>query len=400
MQSFESRFPHAGIKNIKIYYWLTLLTSCWFVEGNWFFFWTKFISVTQLGLLFALLTVLNLVLEIPTGALADKIGRKKVIVLAFLFEAVGLLILSLSFDIWSLTLGGIIHTTGMALFSGSMEALIYDTMLEQKNEAEYDKVVAKSDQIAIVTSAVTIIAGGAMYLVNFRLPYLMWAGATFGAMILSMKIRETDFSTEMIGNYLGKLVDGTKQLFINKLRPYLILVFLLLGVYYVYDWGLVKPEMAIQFGFYSNEQSVVWAVTALLGTWLLGKLPLIRKRVRNNLLGVRMVTLMMASGFLLGFFPIGWWGFGALLLIEMAGTLAYPWISIIVNQEIDSGHRATTLSALSFVTKIPYVLSMVLISEVVAKDEIKWVSFIIGLLIILGVGIGKITEKYYNLKTS
>lgn len=64
-------------------------------------------TITQVGMLFAILSFFGLILEIPTEAIADRFGRKATVVAAFITQSVGLLLISTASGFWTLALGGL-----------------------------------------------------------------------------------------------------------------------------------------------------------------------------------------------------------------------------------------------------------------------------------------------------
>lgn len=103
----------------------------------WPLVYSQYITFTQLGLIYSAAFIWQTILELPSGALADMIGRKKTVVMGFVFRFFGFvsIILSSSF-IWFLV-AELLDKTFEALYSGSNQALIFDSLKEQGLEAEF-----------------------------------------------------------------------------------------------------------------------------------------------------------------------------------------------------------------------------------------------------------------------
>ena len=80
------------------------------------------------------------ILEIPTGTIADYIGRKHSLILAAGINAVGVLVYSSSPNFFIFMVGETLWATAVALYSGAGEAFIYDT-LKDINETEKSKKI-------------------------------------------------------------------------------------------------------------------------------------------------------------------------------------------------------------------------------------------------------------------
>lgn len=85
------------------------------------------LGLTQVGYVFATYAAVTTVLELPTGGLADALGRKPVLLLATVFDAglpAGLL---LGHRTWHFLLGAAVGAVGRALLSGPLESWYVDT---------------------------------------------------------------------------------------------------------------------------------------------------------------------------------------------------------------------------------------------------------------------------------
>lgn len=98
-------------------------------------------AVTSLALF------IQAVLEIPTGILSDKIGRRKTLLSSYFFFISGSFLwafASVHNQINWLFYGSFLYGISMALLSGTDRALIYETMEELGEEQNFDKLFSKS----------------------------------------------------------------------------------------------------------------------------------------------------------------------------------------------------------------------------------------------------------------
>src|SRR3990167_10935878 len=77
-------------RNIKIAYVLTVLKNSWFWLGIWVFYYLLFTNYAGIGIVETGLIVGMTLGEIPTGAIADLLGKKKTLITAYFLMAVGL----------------------------------------------------------------------------------------------------------------------------------------------------------------------------------------------------------------------------------------------------------------------------------------------------------------------
>ncbi|MEZ0373544.1 MAG: MFS transporter, partial [Candidatus Sericytochromatia bacterium] len=85
---------------------------------------------------YAALTVL---LEVPTGALADRWSRKKVMVLSAIFCFFEFYLLIFAYSLWGFLLSALAAALGNCLASGTDNALLYDSLKAQGQADKFEK---------------------------------------------------------------------------------------------------------------------------------------------------------------------------------------------------------------------------------------------------------------------
>ncbi len=379
-------FPRAEIKNIRLFYVLTIFNNTWFIAGNWIFFWTRFMSYRQLGWVDGTAFAFGLLMEIPSGAISDLIGKRKTIIAAMFFLSSSVISLSLTSSLGMLWVSWMFTQLGWALYSGAAEALAYDTLVEYNQEKSYEKVISFSSSAASVTSILGTLAGGLLYAIHFRLSHLAWGIFYLFGFIVSLKLREPKIDTEKFSfsGYAKQISDGIRQLIKPAIRPFLIIILMLMGSEYLYNWGLVKPATATHFGFGDQQLAIILAVFGIINAILAQLIPFFRKKISDKK-GLYFLAIVMGAGYILTYFDLGYLGVLPMFIIAASGYLAYPWISIVVNREIPSKFRATTLSTVALITRIPYVVLAIIAGSMLEQGRINVFNFILGAAIILSI---------------
>ena len=132
-------------KNIKLIYITTALSFSWFWYGVWIPFYLIFTNYAGVGIIEMFAVLSGFIFEVPSGAVADLLGKKKTLQLAFLVGALGSLTMALSQNLNHLTISTIICALCHALFSGTNQALIYDSLKQIKKD--YDEDVKPSTDL-------------------------------------------------------------------------------------------------------------------------------------------------------------------------------------------------------------------------------------------------------------
>ncbi len=84
------------------------------------------ISLGALGLIFTMMTLLNLVTLAPAGTLIDRLGRKAVIVPSALVTGAALLLFAVSGEVWVFVLAAVIHGLGTGIVGPAPAAYVAD----------------------------------------------------------------------------------------------------------------------------------------------------------------------------------------------------------------------------------------------------------------------------------
>lgn len=136
--------------------------------------------VVYTEILYAVTVVL---LEIPSGILADKWGRTNLIVWASFLGALEFLILVFASEFWHFALVVILAGIGSSAVSGAGNALLYDTLLHDGREKDFEKILGRLRALDI--TAITLAAlSGSFMAVRWGFEFNYWI--SFVAMTLSL----------------------------------------------------------------------------------------------------------------------------------------------------------------------------------------------------------------------
>ena len=193
------------LRNVRCYVLLSAFYGTWFVEAVWFFYWARFASYTQIGIMFSVLTVVRILSEIPTGVFADKFGRKlSVNIGAFSMLAGSVLVFSAP-NLWWFFIGSFFEDIGRSFISGADKALVYDDLKSRGKHNHFNFIISYKLRISIIVFAMTVIIGGLLYKVYFRLPNILMSLSYLGAFITSLLMTEKAVPKigKTIKNYLS-----------------------------------------------------------------------------------------------------------------------------------------------------------------------------------------------------
>ncbi|MFH0727895.1 MAG: MFS transporter [Pseudomonadota bacterium] len=334
------------------------------------------ITLSQFAVLNAVWAGTIVLCEVPSGAMADAIGRRKLLVFAgalmvgemalFAFAPRGNSLLLFSFLLANRILSG----TAEACASGADEALAFDTLKREGDIAGWGRVLEVQMRIQAAGFIVVMIVGGAVYDVMLvqkvsdflglgititretTLRFPIYLSFLMALLALTTALRMTDVSDETCPENMdcSKSILSAFRLTLQTTRwiaktPFVLIV-ILTG--FVFD-SSVRMVITMGSQYYRLIQipeaffGIIGSSIALMGIFL----PRIARRLaehRSPLFNLGLMAVLCFSG-LIGmsfFFPL----FGlvpALVLFSNMFFLNF-FLSHYLNRAASSEHRATVLS--------------------------------------------------------
>lgn len=189
------------------------------------------LTTIEIGIIFSTATVLGLILEIPSGAIADKIGRKNSLVIANLGWALSMFIFYIYSSFWGFFIANSIYWMAGSLFSGTHEAIIYETLKELKQEKILKKVVGKALFISQISTGVLFIVVPIIANYSMHLPFLINTIVFVVGAVLVATMREPKRTVDVSEKEIGSKKDlfGIREFSSNHILLIVAITFSLLG---------------------------------------------------------------------------------------------------------------------------------------------------------------------------
>ncbi len=137
-------------------------------------------------------------LEIPTGIIADKWGRKKMVVLNAFLGCCGIFILVFSTKFWHFAVVAFLAGIGGSACSGAENALLYDSLLKSGKEQSFEKHLGRLKMyefLAIILAALS----GSLMANRFGFEFNYWVSfvGMFISLCISLVLVEPDIQSEI-----------------------------------------------------------------------------------------------------------------------------------------------------------------------------------------------------------
>src|SRR6188474_2948184 len=172
-------------RNTTAFLWFRVLFNSRFYYPIYTILFLDFgLSLEQFALLNMVWAGSIVLFEVPSGALADKLGRKHLVVFSTALMVVEMLLLCLMpigagpLTFWMFLGNRIVSGMAEACCSGADEALVYDSLPAENRAAAWTRVLARMMRWQSITFMIVALIGAATYSQDFmnRLPGL--AGLT------------------------------------------------------------------------------------------------------------------------------------------------------------------------------------------------------------------------------
>lgn len=366
------------------------LTSLWFVSAVWLYFYRIFITDQQVGILDGLAFAIGLLAEVPSGALADKFGRDKVVRVGQLLAGSGLLIQAAGSSFVPFFVGQTIMMIGVAFVSGADEALFFEKLKFDKKSTDWRRLVIRGSQVALFGALLATLAGGWLHTIEPRIPWVLNGLSFIGAGLLIWSVKDDralkarqKFLPEM-KDYLQDIKMGFAQYRLPKLWLYVPFIVTVQGLFYTTGYGLLRLILLDRFSFDPFWGSVAIASSSLITVGLLAYM----HKNADNLSEKKVLAsigLAAAASLLLSLANIGIWGYAVILTLYAGEHLLQPFLSEVLNNRAPEQQRATVLSVASFFKTLPYVVLAPIIGYLSTNGKLEYFLFGWAILIIAAV---------------
>ncbi|KKU45333.1 MAG: major facilitator superfamily [Microgenomates group bacterium GW2011_GWC2_46_7] len=336
------------------------------------------ISLFQVQLLQSWFSVWVFLLEIPTGAVADKIGRKHSLILGSATIALATIVYGCfpSFSIF--LLAEFLFALGYALNSGADQALLYDTLKSQGREGESKKILGRSDALMLAGMMVAAPIGSILASrLGLNAPQYLTAIPMLIASAIAWSIPEPKYHSQSESKkYFDIIKYGFATIRHNPVIRTLALdsVVVASAAYFVvWFYQPMMSNLGIPIIYFGLAHAGLLLSEILVSSHF----HFLEKIIGSGAAYLHHSAILVSLVFVLAaLFPHP---ISLTLLIVIGGGVGYTratYISSLANKHIDSAHRATILSSIGMVRR----LALVILNPIIGFAATR--SFPLALLIV------------------
>jgi len=384
-------------RNIKLYYATQFFHSLIFTIPIWIVYYQGKISVSEISYLVTLQYVSQMILELPSGALADLIGRKKTNLIGWAIGSLSYLFFPLASTFWHFLILVFMIGLSDSFRSGAEEALLYDSCKQDNREQDFEKSYGNGNLIYQVGLIIATAMGGFLYERWIFLPYILYGiSLGLGSFLIAFYIEpKIDSETFSLKNYYLQIRDGSKEVFKNKYSTYL-------SLFYIFVAGIAWSStlyfnefMMVELGFSNSLRGILVATMRLLNVIAIKSI-LQNSKLFNWKGKILFFPLIMLFAYLPGLILQGFWGLPFIQAAMVATTARWILLAPLTNQAFSSKYRATAISFLSLLLGFVYITMTSISAPIISNFGIKAMYTLLGLFTLMTVG--PITVKLLKIK--
>ncbi len=306
------------------------------------------LTIFKIAILGIVWTIVKMILEVPSSILADKWGRKKVIIISSIFAILQLITLLYATEYWLFVLASVWSAASFAFLSGTDIAFFYDTLKVLKKEDKFDKLWARQQIYQQIPLIIAFVSSGFLYKFSPLLPFQLSLIFLVFSLFVTLTLNEPKYHKPIEDVSVFSHFKQSAQ-FIFK-NPYLksVLLFVILfslGSDISYGYGQIYLKQLalpiVLFGIAYTFKSLLVTVAANFAPSLL------RRFSYRGMFGFQIIaiTILFYVMVLTKSYIVGTICF---ILIAIPHGLFGISKSSYMHQHIESHQRATIESMFSF----------------------------------------------------
>ena len=317
---------------------------------------SKGLSLREILLLKAYFSIVIFFMEIPSGYLADWLGRRRILALAGLFLSAAMFAYVFSSGLFGFLIAETILGFGISLVSGADTALVYDTLLALKRSGDYLHLESRLVSCSSYAEAFGGLMAGGLAAIDLRAPFLVQGVFFLVFALIALSLVEPPH--EITHEHEKHMLQIAKTAF-GSFRESALLLWL--GIF-----SAISGSATFLIVWYSQaymkqiDIPVAWFGIAWMVFHLWLGFVASRAYDMERALGRKRCLLLINSLVVVGFVAMAFvdamWGVTLVLAFYFVRGLRTPIMRTYINERIESSSRATVLSIVNFKMRLIFAV--------------------------------------------
>ncbi len=356
---------NAAARNIALYPWFKFFQNLLFWQAIWFLFFQSELSAAEAILLYAFYDVATTVLEVPSGYMSDRWGRRRTLIISAVAGLISAVLFATGSGFWAFALAQFAMGAHIAFASGTDSSLLYESLAEAGREDEVEHHELRAWRASFSALALSAITGGALALIGMRLTFAGHAIAFAALIVIALAFAEPSRASSDPDKvpFAEALREALSQPVLIWISSVAILMYGFSHLPFVFGQPFILSALDA-IGLAGEAPLVSGAVTSLMmllsvaTSWIA---PGLRERLglRGILLLAFGIQIGLAGGLALTGSALA---IGLLFLRMVPDSFSRPFILARVQPMLRDGVRATYLSLQSLIGRLLFAGSLAVAS--------------------------------------
>jgi MFS family permease len=329
-------------RNVRLFYVFMFLNrlDLWFAIIQLFFLDRGF-SLTQYTVANSVWYLSNLVFEVPTGALSDRLGKRPSMLIALLSLSLSCFILALGRSFATVVASYVLWGFSASFETGTYTAFLYDSLKQLGREGDFRGVMGKVRSLTIVAAALGSVAAGYLGTISLDVPIVVNGSIPLLLCPLVLFFAEPEVSEARAPTYLLHIRESLRYVYRHRLVASLVLYCAIMGAAVWALYSFYQPLLD-SLSFTVGSIGLLYALFRLVSTAGAYLSDAIYQAVGE--LSVYLVPLCLVVSVLCLGCLASPWVVGLIAFNFFISGFYLPVISDLLNQNLSSGKRATIIS--------------------------------------------------------
>ncbi|MFX1277804.1 MAG: MFS transporter [Promethearchaeota archaeon] len=308
-------------------------------------------NFTAIGIFEACTSIAIVLTDLPSGSLADMIGRKWTVFIANSFTLLMILLLNLSSGgIITIVIAGILSGLEFSFKSGAKSALLFDTMKELEREDEFLKISGRINAFSLISNLLGMPLGSFLFVIRPQLPYWVWFITISLSLLIIAMIREPFKSSQKYNFRIltRNMKKSLQYIFRNKQLLWLAFFFLIANVFAESYWDVFSQAHLKLVDIIPSIIGIIFTIIVGISAFASYFVSKIEQKLGTT--GSLYLIILFQGGlfFIIAFMNIWYLLVIFLILFSINTEFALLLEESYSNKLISSLERASVLSAISF----------------------------------------------------
>ena len=345
--------------------------------------------LTEFALLESIYAASQFLMEVPSGIMADKIGKKITVCAGLLASAISQVGICLCFwiqgnKLWLLLAAFVLDGIAHALLSGADDALIFENIRNDHMEDSYDKIRGECQLVGAITLGIATAIGGFLFEINPVVPYFCQATAAGLGIIPILMCHEEKSNLVHGGKEKKSSIDvliGVKN---NRFLIYMV-IFTCISMSAINTIFGIMPAYTDSIGFSSSQNGILFMAISFIGGIVASQAYRLNNKT-NMQLAVLVVFMLNIGAILTNVVSLKMIVFIGLSLLYVVIDVIDPIAMKVFQMEIADEIRSTFLSMVSFlisaVSMVLYPVLAYLVEMVGMSHTLIYMAVILSIVLI------------------